>query len=52
MIWVLVNDPQHVATGERHVAGIKQQGQRLARMVHQEVELLLGLDRGGHVVVI
>ena len=49
---VLVDDAQHVAAGESHVAGVEQERQRLARVRHQEVEFRLGLDRRGHVVVV
>ncbi|SRR5260370_19633919 len=49
---VLVDDAQHVVTGEGHVARTEQKRQPLARMLHEQVELRLSLDRGGHVVVV
>ena len=49
---VLVDDAQHIAAGKGHVARIEQQRDAFARMLHEQVELRLGLDHGGHVVVI
>ena len=49
---MLVDDAQHVAARERHVSGVEQQRQRLARMGHQKIEFRFGLDRRGHVVMI
>ena len=49
---MLVDHAQHVAAGEGHVASVEEQRQRGARVRHQKVELRLGLDRRGHVVVV
>ena len=47
---VVVQHPQHIATGKGHVARIKQQGH--GGMLHEKVKLGFGLNRRRHVVVI
>ena len=47
---VVVDDAQVVAAGKGHVARVEQQGH--GRVLHEEVKFGLGLDRGGHVVMV
>ena len=49
---VLVDDTHDIAARKSHVARIKEQRDAFARVFHEHVELRLGLDHGGHMVVI
>ncbi len=49
---VLVDDAHHVAAGKHQVPGVKQQRQRVTRVLHQEIDFLFRLDRGSHVVMV
>ena len=50
--WCLSMRAEHIATGEGEVAGVEQEGDAGAGGGHEGVELRLGFDHGGHVVVI